>query len=193
MAEPLYSGDDIAHCRVIEVHIEEMSQLFDSMDPSPFHKRDLDPDAAQYIVASAQDLPYRARIALVLYLDQAAGRPDEGRIVGDAVREYFQRESGYARRRVQRLISRGWTSLLIGITFLSAAFTASNFASRMVAETWRPLLREGFLIGGWVAMWRPLETFLYDWWPIVGEQRLNDRLGRMAVRVVYKGTPASGA
>jgi hypothetical protein len=36
-------------------------------------------------------------------------------------------------------------------------------------------------------MWGPLEFFLYDWWPIVGERRLYDRLHRMAVRIVYMG------
>ena len=27
-----------------------------------------------------------------------------------------------------------------------------------------------------MAMWRPLEVFLYDWWPIRAEARLFDRL-----------------
>jgi hypothetical protein len=47
------------------------------------------------------------------------------------------------------------------------------------------LLRERLVIGGWVAMWRPLEIFLYDWWPILGEQRTYDRLSRIEVRVVH--------
>ena len=190
MTEHPHSGDDVAHCSIIEVHLEEMSQLFDSMDPSPFHKKDLDPDAAEYIVASAQDLPSRARIALVLHLDQPPGHPDEGRIVGDAVREYFLRESTYARRRLQRLLGRGWISLAIGVAFLTASFVASASVTRFAAEALRPLVRESLVIGGWVAMWRPLETFLYDWWPIVGERRLADRLSRMAVRVIYMGTTA---
>jgi hypothetical protein len=182
-----YSGDDIADCRIIEVHIEELGQFFDSLDPSPFHKKDLDPDAAAYVVSSAQDLPRRERVALVLYLDQPAERPDEGRTTGDAVREYFARESHYARRRLKSLIRRGLISLVIGLTFLAGAFAGSTFVTRMVSEGIAPLVREGFLIGGWVAMWRPLETFLYDWWPIVGERRLYDRLSRVAVRIVYAG------
>jgi len=47
-------------------------------------------------------------------------------------------------------------------------------------------LRESLLIGGWVAMWRPLEVFLYDWWPIRLEARLYDRLSAMPVRIVYR-------
>jgi hypothetical protein len=39
-----------------------------------------------------------------------------------------------------------------------------------------------------VAMWRPLEVFLYDWWPIRAEARLFDRLSTMPVRIEYKET-----
>lgn len=45
--------------------------------------------------------------------------------------------------------------------------------------------RTSLLIGGWVAMWRPLEVFLYDWWPIRAEARLFDRLSAMTVRIVH--------
>ena len=35
---------------------------------------------------------------------------------------------------------------------------------------------------GWVSVWRPLEVFLYDWWPIRNEARLSERLSAMPVR-----------
>ena len=47
------------------------------------------------------------------------------------------------------------------------------------------ILRESLTIGGWVSMWRPLEVFLYDWWPIRNEARLSDRLAAMPVRIQY--------
>ena len=46
--------------RVVELHLREIGQLFDSMDPCPFYDRDLDPDAEEYIVASARELRDRA-------------------------------------------------------------------------------------------------------------------------------------
>jgi hypothetical protein len=45
------------------------------------------------------------------------------------------------------------------------------------------IARENLTIGGWVSMWRPLEIFLYDWWPIRSEARLSDRLAAMPVRI----------
>jgi hypothetical protein len=47
------------------------------------------------------------------------------------------------------------------------------------------MCHESFSIGGWVAMWRPIEVFLYDWWPIRAEARLYDRLSAMPVRIAY--------
>jgi hypothetical protein len=47
------------------------------------------------------------------------------------------------------------------------------------------ILRETLAIGGWVSMWRPLEIFLYDWWPIREEARHSDRLAAMPVRLWY--------
>src|SRR6185436_19737102 len=43
----------------------------------------------------------------------------------------------------------------------------------------------GFPDRGWVAMWRPLEVFLYDWWPIRADARLLQRLSTMPVRIEY--------
>jgi len=49
------------------------------------------------------------------------------------------------------------------------------------------------VIGGWVAMWRPMEVFLYDWWPIRADARLADRLSAMPVRISYETDAASDA
>jgi len=38
-----------------------------------------------------------------------------------------------------------------------------------------------------------LEIFLYGWWPIRAEARLYDRLSKMPVRILYRGTATPGA
>jgi hypothetical protein len=37
-------------------------------------------------------------------------------------------------------------------------------------------------------MWRPLEVFPYDWWPIKAEGRLLERLSTMPVMLDYAET-----
>lgn len=181
------AGDVIATgSRVIEVRVTELRQLFNAIDPSPFRERDLDPRAEDFIVEWARDLPRTAPLALLVHLERAAGRPDEATLLGQAIHQYFKDRAASSRRRLRELFRRGRISLLIALAFLGASLTLSDLIGNVGESGFAAVMREGFIIGGWVAMWRPLEVFLYDWWPIRGEARLFDRLSEMPVRIEYE-------
>ena len=189
------AGDSIPpDCELIEVHVAELKQLFNSMDASPFRERDLDPDAEDLIVGWAREAPRGSTLALLVDLDRAPGLPDEPAALRDAVHEFFTHRAQATRSRLRQLLSIGRISLVVGLSFLVAAVTLGDFvSSAMKGERLGDLLREGLVICGWVAMWRPLEILLYGWWPIRTEARLYDRLSAMPVRIVYKGTAESEA
>jgi hypothetical protein len=122
-------------------------------------------------------------------VDQRVGPSDDGKNVGDAIRVHFARRSQLLRRDLRQLIRRGLISLGIGLAFLATVFMIAQAIGGLMGENpWARLFREGLLIVGWVAMWRPLEIFLYDWWPVLGEQRLYDRLSRIKVRIYFGGS-----
>lgn len=181
------AGDPIPPtCCVIEVHVGELKQLFNTIDPSPFRNRDLDPAAEDFIVDWAKDFPRDAKLALVVDLDRQAGLPDEAAVLRDAIHGFFrERAQGY-RRRLRELFRRGRTSLLIGLTVLAIAIAGGDFlAALLKTSRFGEIARESLTIGGWVAMWRPLEIFLYDWWPLRNEAQLSDRLAVTPVRIRY--------
>jgi hypothetical protein len=181
------AGDPIPpKCAVIEVHVGELRQLFDAIDPSPFRDRDLDPKAEEFIVGWAKDLPRDASLALVVNLDREAGLPDEAAVLRDAIHEFFKHRAEAQRQRLRELFRVGRTSLVIGLIALGAAVALGDFlATLMRGSRIGEILRESLTIGGWVSMWRPLEVFLYDWWPIRNEARLSDRLAAMPMRIRY--------
>jgi hypothetical protein len=43
------------------------------------------------------------------------------------------------------------------------------------------IVQQSVLILGWVANWRPLEIFLYDWWPLARRRDLYSRLAAAQV------------
>jgi hypothetical protein len=45
------------------------------------------------------------------------------------------------------------------------------------------LLRESLTIAGWVAMWRPMQIFLYDWWPLLRIGHIYEKLSRVPVEL----------
>jgi hypothetical protein len=180
------AGDAIPpDCELIEVRVRELRQLFSMIDPSPFDERDLAPDAEEFIVNWARDVPRSSPLALLVHLDRPAGTADEASLLRDAVQQFFDRREAAARRRLRDLFRRGRVSLLIGFAFLGVLGVVANMLGGLMPGALGGVLRESFLIGGWVAMWRPLEVFLYDWWPIRAEARLFGRLATMPVRVQY--------
>ena len=169
---------------MLELNLVDIRHLFNSMDPAPFRERELDAQAAAYIVDWAREARAGRTLRLRLHLQDRATGADDIAVAGDAVHEYFLRRAAGQRRQLRQLFRVGRISLLIGAVFLGVAIAAGDFLAGMVSKSsYADLLRESFVIGGWVALWRPLEIFLYDWWPIHAEAKLFDRLGQMQVEV----------
>ncbi|MCC6870023.1 MAG: hypothetical protein IT522_14490 [Burkholderiales bacterium] len=175
---------------VLELQVGQLRQLFNAMDPAPFRERDLDPNAEAYIVDWAHEVDRRSPLALDVNLTQEAAT-DEGRgLLRDAIHTYFRERAASKRRELKRRFRHGRLSLVIGLAFAGAAILAGEFLAGFASEErYKIVITETFVIGGWVALWEPIQIFLYDWWPIRGEAKLFDRLA--AMRVDVTGTPAA--
>jgi hypothetical protein len=174
----------------LRLYVGELRQLFDSMDPAPFRERDLDAKAAEYIVDSAREAPSGAPLALRVQLGREAGGEATAALLREAVHEHFGRSAAAKRRELRELFRIGRISLVIGLGFLAAAIALAEYLGELIAsEGYSWLVSESLIIGGWVALWRPMEIFLYDWWPIRAQARLFDRLAAMPVGV--QGAPAA--
>ena len=175
----------------IRLRLRDVSQLFNSMDPSPFIQKDLDDEAEDFIVSWAREFPADAQITLRIYLDQWP-TDDPGGMVKTAVRNYFAYRARMATLDFKNLLSQGRTSLLIGLVFLSACLVISNVLLGNRETTGADITREGLTIAGWVAMWRPMQIYLYDWWPLRRRARLFGKLAHMPVEVVQREKAGAG-
>ncbi len=171
------------------LRLRELAQLFNSMDPSPFVDRDLDADAEEFITSWARELPAGNELELVIHLAQPASA---ARIAGveDAVRRYFATRAGIKQLEFGQLMRRGRLTLAVGLGFLVVCLLLGGLVGGSGSNAAAGILKEGLTIGGWVAMWRPLEIYLYDWWPLLDERRRLERLSRICVRIVMSGAQA---
>jgi hypothetical protein len=189
------TGDPIPpDCEVIEVRVTELGQLFNAIDPSPFHERDLDPKADDFITGWSSDVRGSARLALLVHVERPPADPDAADILREAVHQHFRRKAAATRRRLRALFQHGRISLAIGVVFLGAMIWLANLIPAATeGGGFRLVLRESLLIAGWVAMWRPMEIFLYDWWPIRKEANFQDRLAAMPVQIRHGSAASPGA
>ena len=166
----------------ISLQIRNLAQLFNSMDPSPFLDRDLDSDAEEFILSWARELSQAHDIELVVHLVESPP-PERAAEAEGAVQHYFASRAEMKQREFRQLMRRGRISLFVGSLFLITCLVASELLGTHGHGTTSAILRESLTIAGWVAMWRPLEIYLYDWWPVRDERRRLERLSRMKVRL----------
>ena len=176
---------DRSHPRTIKLRLRDISQLFNSMDPSPFIEKDLDDDAEEFIVSWAQEFSPRAPIRLRIYLDQWPPE-DPKELIRTAVHNHFAHRGKIINLEFKRLLAQGRTSLLIGLLFLAGCLLLSEILLDRTAGPWAAVGRESLTIAGWVAMWRPMQIYLYDWWPLLRRRRIYAKLAQMPVEVVQK-------
>jgi hypothetical protein len=170
----------------IEININRLPQLFNSLDPSPFHERDLDQAAEEYIVGSAEEISHHRPLALVIHLpaDQV---PEPGTLnLADAIHNFFAYRETHERRRLRLLFRDGRVALAIGLGFLFCCVILRELIYSFEHSAASDIFGEGMLIIGWVAMWRPLEIFLYEWVPIRRRCQILGTLSTIPVTVQPK-------
>ena len=160
-----------------------MIQLFNTMDPSPFKEKDIDRDAEEFIVSWVREYPVADPVELVVYLKELPTDQKPQPIIEQAMQHYFEERARIVGLELHRLFKEGRQSLLIGLLFLAGCLALSNLIGEQTAGTVPALARESLTIAGWVAMWKPMQVYLYDWWPVRRRGRIFGKLSRAPVEV----------
>ena len=164
----------------IDLRLDRLQQLADTRDPSPFIRRDLDPDAERYILDACRELPAHEPLALNLWLPAHELSADTAERARHTVCFHFAWRAENSQRRLREHLYMAHRTTLLGLCFMAVCMLLYNLIGvldNLLAQT----LAEGLMVIGWVALWRPVEMYLYDWWPLRRESRLLERLSRMPV------------
>jgi hypothetical protein len=176
---------------LIEIKLTSVMQIFDSMDPAPFYEKAIDKNADEYITGAVTDFPLSTPQKLVIFVPDGDMKTEEAQELGKAIHNHFAYKSMVAERDLRQKLLRGRISLVIALLFLATCLAIRYaLAASFEDNVWTGLLREGLLIIGWVAMWEPVNIFLYGWWPLVRERRVFEKVRTMEVEVVpYVAVP----
>lgn len=167
----------------MELSLTTLDQLFNSLDPSPFVSRDLDHDAEEFILGWAQEIPHGKSLHLLIHLERGATGDAETRAVQQAIQNYFRYRMQINRIARQELFRQGRIDLCIGVGFLVTCLTLSRNVAARFDGSFGSILTESLTIAGWVAMWQPMHTYLYAWWPVWRRGVLYRRLSETIVEL----------
>jgi MFS family permease len=168
----------------IAVRARTIASLFNSFDPSPFREKDIDAEVEAFLVGWVRELPANAPFTIVVYLPADEAAKPQAAQIGDAFAHYFGYRAQVAEQDLRELFRVGRRSLAIGLAVLIACLVASQLIAAFVPyHVVARVLEESLIIVGWVANWRPIEIYLYDWLPIRRRIQLYRRIAAARVEV----------
>jgi len=166
----------------IKVRVATIDQVFNAMDPTPLEERTLNSEVADWIEEWAEDLGGDKPLTIEIHLTEGTAG-SRGDAVARGLHNHFEYREWQVGRQLGKLLREGRISLLIGLV----ALTVFISLSRLIGADANPVLdvvHEGLTVLGWVSMWKPLQIFLYEWWPIRRERTACRRLAEAEVRFV---------
>jgi len=177
---------------LIELRLSSLNQFFNTFDPSPFHDKDIDDDAERYIVNSIKGFPLKARLKLVFYLKQEH-QVEASSVLPYAIENYFGFRAAMASSEMRSLLQEGRLALIMGSLFLFLCMSARAALSFLSENTFGNIMLEGLSITGWVAMWKPIHIFLYEWWSHYRIKKIYEKIRDIPIEIsldseVVRGT-----
>lgn len=167
----------------INLRLNDMKQLFNSLDPAPFLERDLDADAADYILDSVKEMPIKRKMRLVISIPPEQFILENIEYTKQGIYNYFKYMLSVNERKLKLKFKQGRNALFLGSSFLIVCLSISEFVVSGYSSFFAKIISEGLSIAGWVSLWQPISTFLYDWWPIAHERKIIEKIVNMSILV----------
>ena len=173
---------------LIELELHSMMQIFNSFDPAPFHEKELDEDAEVYIYNIVGEFPLKKPLEIIIHVPPSEFNGETERTLKEAIRNHFLYKKVLTDIDLKRLLQRGRRNMTIAVFFLFLCLLIIRFLSTFEGGLLKTMFSEGLTIIGWVAMWEPINVFLYGWWPIVHKKNIYRKIIEMNVSVI-SGSP----
>ena len=167
----------------IVLHIQSVKDLFFTSKIPLSCKRILNSDVEEFIIEEAEDLPRNAPIRLTVHVAfEETLKTDE---VTAAIHKHFAYCKEKSEKKLKKTLGLGWRSFLIGFIFLIIMFALIKVIVTLFPKSaFIQTVQESFVILSWVALWRPAELLLYEWYPFKRDANLFDRLAKCKVHIV---------
>jgi hypothetical protein len=169
---------------LIEIKLSSVMQLFNSFDPAPFHEKELDSAAEHYIVDTVSDFPKKTPLKILIYLPPDIVTTERAMKIPAAIHNHFQYKMLVSDRKFRTHFRHGRITLLIGLSFLTIALVARQYASTLQNHFVAQLVADALLIIGWAAMWEPITVLLYELWPIIQIKKTYEKISTMEIEVL---------
>lgn len=169
--------------------LETVAEAGETTIPLPLPYRKLNAEVLEYLEDVAQQVPKGEEARIVVYLPMEEIQPGFEQKLNKVLDIYGDARLAKLKREEKRALGKSLSAFAWGFVFMLVCQIIGVLADFPEHPTITNTISEGFLVLGWVALWKPFETLLFDWKPSVRRSKLHERLAAMPV--VLRPLPAT--
>ncbi|HOI84468.1 MAG TPA: hypothetical protein PLP48_00195 [Acholeplasmataceae bacterium] len=155
----LYNTNPESKAYVVEVSLDDYSELFNGWDASPLRRKDLEPELMDYLEQAATEIPIREKLELCFYMPKEKRDLDKEFKSITSVMNNFKVVLSTIHKQLSHNYRRLAIYIIISLIFLSAAYLLRNVTH---ISLFINIMIEGFFIGGWFLLWEAFSLFFFD-------------------------------
>lgn len=182
--------------REISLHLKKLDDLFVEPETNPFENTHLGTSGVKIVLDELRFRPSNQGVRLKIYLPSSQITPRLDERVLDAIQRYCQFMIQEGEKEIEDIRRTGRAKLIVGLIgmvicfLLSSAgyWLAENLGSSLAIRVVADLLASFFAVVGWVIVWNPLDSLVFEWRPVRRDNRIYQSICGVALTIVSEMT-----
>lgn len=166
----------------IQLKANSLDQILETDTPL-FTGAGITSEAGDYLYTEADVVQLNVPLALDISVPKKDMQEGLTARLEEILRNYCSYQAILGERELKLTFKRGRRNLLVAILFIAACFLIAYLLGQRASDDVKLLINGVFAIASWVALWTPIETFLFDWWPIARQAKMYRRLAKASIKI----------
>lgn len=176
-----YKFDEASNSYLIEVSLDDYDDVYDEWDAAPFKKRFIQEEFDDFLIESAEDIPPKFTLWIVLYIPEQKKDTVKEKAVEAAYKNYYAYAVEKAEEKRITLRKKSIKYLMLSLLFLSIGYFFQSTYENVIFN----VLEEGIFIGGWVFLWEFFTDIFMTRRELKAKYRLMIRLYNADIKFIY--------
>ena len=179
----LYNTNPETNAYMIEISLDDYSELFNGWDASPVKRKGIEPELLDYLEQASSEIPNNESLELCFYMPKDLRDEEKETKSIKSIINNFRVEMAMIHKQIKKNYRRLLVYVIFAIIFLIAAYFLRNTAGLSILTN---ILIEGFFIGGWFLLWEAFSLFFFDTHEIKIRRKLFSRF--LASDIYFRDT-----
>ena len=179
----LYDVNESTDAFVIQVLINQYTDIFNELDPAPLRRRDLNSSVVDYLDSCSSEIPLACDIELSFVAPKEICDADKETRVRLGLATWLGFTASKAKTAISDSLKRAMQYVVTFILLIIGSFALRSAGLQgFVCET----LSEGILIGSWVFLWEAFAIIFFKLHKLVKQYRKIARIHNAQISFRYK-------